>query len=169
MPHFPPVEVGGRLLCDPGYVNNMPVDRALAEPPERDLLCLAVELFGLRGRRPASLDAAAGRVQDMVFAGHAAHHVAALRREHALRARLEELEGPDGPAVTLVHLAYRPPPGRELAARMFDFSPASLAERWAAGRRDAARALDLLASGPRSRERFAYVAVDTAAARKSST
>ena len=131
MPHLPPVEVGGRLLCDPGYVNNMPVDRALAEPPARDLLCLAVELFGLRGARPASLDAAAGRVQDMVFAGHTAHHVAALRREHALRARLE----PGGPSVTLVHLAYRPPPGRELAARMFDFSPASLAERWAAGRR----------------------------------
>jgi hypothetical protein len=43
---------------------------------------------------------------------------------------------------------------------MFDFSPASLAERGAAGRRDAARALDLLASGPRSRERFAYVAAD---------
>ncbi len=103
MPHFPPVEVGGRLLCDPGYVNNMPVDRALAEPPGRDLLCLAVELFGLRGARPASLDAAAGRVQDMVFAGHAARHVAALRREHALRARLE---GPGGPAVTLVRPAW---------------------------------------------------------------
>ena len=61
--------------------------------------------------------------------------------------------------MTLLHLAYRPPPGREVAARMFDFSPASLAERWAAGRRDTARALDLLASRPgRSRERFAYVA-----------
>jgi len=156
MPHLPPVEVGSRLLCDPGYVNNMPVDRALAEPPARDLLCLAVELFGLRGARPASLDAAAGRVQDMVFAGHAAHHVAALRREHALRARLE---GPGGPAVTLPHLAYRPPPGREIAARMSDFSPASLAERWAAGRRDTARALGLLAARPgHPRERFACVA-----------
>jgi len=156
MLHLPPVEVGSRLLCDPGYVNNMPVDRALAEPPARDLLCLAVELFGLRGARPASLDAAAGRVQDMVFAGHAAHHVAALRREHALRARLE---GPGGPAVTLPHLAYRPPPGREIAARMSDFSPASLAERWAAGRRDTARALGLLAARPgHPRERFACVA-----------
>jgi NTE family protein len=158
MPHLPPVEIGGRLLCDPGYVNNLPVDRALAEPPaERDLLCLAVDLFGLRGGRPVSLDAAAGRAQDMVFASHAAHHVAALRREHALRARLE----PEGPAVTLVHLAYRPRPGRELAARMFDFSPASLGDRWAAGRRDMARALGLLGSGPGSRQRFTYVAVDT--------
>ena len=157
MPHLPPVEVGGRLLCDPGYVNNMPVDRALAGPPARDLLCLAVELFGLRGARPASLDAVAGRVQDMVFASHTAHHVASLRREHALRARLE---GPGGPAVTLLHLAYQPPPGREIAARMFDFSPASIAERWAAGRRDTARALGLLAARPagRPRERFAYVA-----------
>src|SRR4051794_14213800 len=108
MPHLPPVAIGDRLLCDPGYVNNLPVNRALAEPPERDLLCLAVDLFCLRGRRPASLGAAAGRMEDVLFASHAGRHVAALRREYGLRARLES-GGPPGRGVHLPH----PAPGAE--------------------------------------------------------
>jgi NTE family protein len=155
MPHLPPVAIGGRLLCDPGYVNNLPVDRALAEPPARDLLCLVVDLFCLRGGRPASLGAAVGRMEDVLFASHAGRHVAALRREYELRARLE----PGGPSVRVVHLAYRAP-GHEVAARMFDFSPASIDDRWAAGRRDMARALGLAASGAGSPGCFAYLAVD---------
>jgi NTE family protein len=155
-PSFPPVEIGGRLLCDPGYVNNLPLDRALADPPlERDLLCFAVELFNLRGRRPRSLDGAMERAQDMLFAGHARLHVAALRREYDLRGRLE----PDGAAVTLVHLAYRAP-GHEVAAKMFDYSPASVSDRWAAGGRDMARAFGLLARAPERDGRFAYLPVE---------
>src|SRR3954452_1421597 len=153
MPHLPPVAIGGRLLCDPGYVNNLPVDRALAEPPERDLLCLAVDLFCLRGGRPASLGAAVGRMEDVLFASHAARHVAALRREYELRARLE----PGGPSVRVVHLAYRAP-GHEVAARMFDFSPASIGDRWAAGRPDMPRAPAPASSGVGPACRFAYVA-----------
>ncbi len=155
MPHLPPVEPDGRLLCDPGYANSLPVDRALAESPARDLLCLAVELFSLRGARPASLDATMERIQDVLFANHAVRHVAALRREHVLRERLE----PGGPSVTLVHLAYRAPT-RELAAKMFEFSPAPIGDRWAVGRRDMARALDRVGRlGPGPRERFACIPV----------
>jgi NTE family protein len=149
VPCFPPVEISGRLLCDPGYVNNLPLDRALADPPRRDLLCFAVELFSLRGPRPSSLDGAVERTQDMVFANHARLHVAALRREYALRECLD----PESPSVTLAHLAYRAP-GHELAAKMFDYSPASLRDRWAAGGRDMARAFGLLARAPERRGRF---------------
>jgi NTE family protein len=161
MPHLPPIEISGRLLCDPGFVNNLALDRALAEPPvERGLLCFAIELFDFHGGRPASGEAAAARALEMMFASHARHHIAALRREYALRARLE----PEAPSVTLVHLAYQPP-AHELAARMFDFSPASIAERWAAGRQDMVRALERLEARPAgARERFTYIrAVGSAA------
>src|SRR5688500_2758997 len=71
-PLFPPVEVDGRLLCDPGYANNLPLDPVFDPPPDRDLVCFAVDLFSLRGTRPASLDAVLERAQDIVFAS-AAH------------------------------------------------------------------------------------------------
>jgi NTE family protein len=101
------------------------------------------------------LDGAVERMQDMVFANHARLHVAALRREYALRERLE----PEGLSVTLVHLAYRAP-GHELAAKMFDYSPASVSDRWAAGGRDMARAFGLLAWPPERGGRFTYVPVE---------
>ncbi len=74
-----------------------------------------------------------------MFASAARRNVGALRREYALR---EELR-PDGPRVRLVHLAYRAA-GHEPAAKMLDFSPSSLRDRWAAGRRDMASGLALL-------------------------
>jgi NTE family protein len=154
-PLFPPVEVDGRLLCDPGYANNLPLGAVFDPPPEEDLVCLAVDLFSLRSPRPASLDAALERAQDVVFASAARRHVEALRREYALRERLE----PAGPRVRLVHLAYRAA-GHELAAKTLDYSPSSLRDRWAAGRRDMAGGLALLAGRAVDGPRFEYLAVD---------
>jgi NTE family protein len=63
-PAFPPVEIDGRLLCDAGYTNNLPLDVPLREQADRDLICIAVELCSLRAPRPASLDAVAERAHD---------------------------------------------------------------------------------------------------------
>ena len=153
-PLFPPVEVGGRLLCDPGYANNLPLDPVFDPPPEEDLVCVAVDLFGLRSPRPRSLDAAVERAQDIVFASAGRRRVEGLRREYALRGELR----PDGPRVRLVHLAYQAA-SHELAAKMLDFSPSSLRDRWAAGRRDMAAGLTLL-EGAGGDRRFEYLAVD---------
>jgi NTE family protein len=155
-PLFPPVAIGGRLLCDPGYANNLPLGAVFDPAPEEDLVCLAVDLFSLRSPRPASLDAALERAQDIVFASAARRGVEALRREYALREQLE----PSGPRVRLVHLAYQAA-GHELAAKTLDYSPSSLRDRWAAGRRDMAGGLALLDGtavdgGPR----FEYLGVD---------
>ena len=144
MPMFQPVEIDGRLLCDPGLANNLPVDRALAEPPGHDLVCLASDLHSIRGRRPGCLDAVVQRTGDIVFASQGHRNIAALRREYALRQRWE----PDGPSVTLVHLVYEAPEP-ELAGKLFDFSPGSIRDRWAAGWRQAAQALDMLRPGLR--------------------
>lgn len=141
-PGFPPVMIEGRMLCDPGYVNNTPLDLAFATPPDRETLCVVVELFSLRSPRPASLDAVLERTQDIMFASPTRRTIAALRREYALRAELD----PSLPPISLLHLAYQAA-GHELAAKTLDFSPSSIADRWAAGMSDMSTALAMVPEG----------------------
>jgi NTE family protein len=155
-PLFPPVEIGGRLLCDPGYANNLPLDPVFDPVPDRDLVCIAVDLFGLRSPRPATLDAVLERAQDIVFASAGRRRVEGLRREYALRQELQS----DGPRVRLVHLAYQAA-DHELAAKTLDYSPSSIRDRWAAGRRDMASGLALLEGATAGDgRRLEYLAVD---------
>jgi len=161
-PAFPPVKINGRLLCDPGYANNLPVDVPFNEPPVHDLVCIAIELFSLRSPQPASLDAVLERTQDIMFASPGRKSIKALQREYELREQLD----PKGPRVKLVHLTYQSA-SHELATKTFDFSPSSLADRWTAGNRDMASGLDLIADAGRATSRFSYLPVDAEAATKS--
>jgi NTE family protein len=156
MPAFPPVEIDGRLLCDPGYANNLPLDPLFDEPLDHDLLCIAVELFSLRSPQPASLDAVLERTQDILFATPARRTVKALQREYALRERIE----PKGPRVRLLHLAYQAA-SHELATKTFDFSPSSIADRRAAGERDMSVGLRVLREEEDLAGRFHYWSIDT--------
>ena len=151
-PAFPPVEIDGRLLCDAGFTNNLPIDRVFLDEPAGDLVCIALDLFSLPAPRPASLDAVMERANDLVFASAPRRAVAALEREYALRQELR----PDGPAATLLHLAYRAGPD-ELAAKTFDFSPSSIRDRWAAGRSDMAAGLTRLRVPEHRQRRFRYI------------
>jgi NTE family protein len=151
-PLFPPVEIGGRLLTDPGYVNNLPIDRLFAQPLAGDLLAFAVELCSLRHGRPHGLDAVVNRTQDILFASHARRSVDFLRREQALRRQLD----PKSPSATFVHLAYRAPE-YEIAAKALDFSRASISDRMATGQLDMERALALLAEQTPTREPFLHL------------
>jgi NTE family protein len=152
LPVFPPVEIGGRLLCDAGYTINLPLDPVFEVEPERDLVCIAVELFTIRGPRPASLDAVLERANDLIFASAGRRAIAALRREYALR---QELRG-DGPKVKLLHLGYQASDD-ELAVKSFDFSPSSMSDRWEAGRRDMGTGLACLQARAPGDDRFTYV------------
>ena len=160
-PAFPPVEIDGRLLCDAGYTNNLPLDPLFREPINEDLICLAVELFSLRAPRPKSLDAVVERAHDLIFASAGRRTIEALEREYQLREQLD----PKGPRVRLVHLAYQAA-GHELAAKTFDYSPSSIRDRWAAGQSDMAHGLALLDEAADDERRFKHLAVDpeTAAA-----
>ncbi|PIK74300.1 patatin-like phospholipase family protein [Methylobacterium frigidaeris] len=151
IPAFAPVEVDGRLLCDAGYTNNLPLDPVFAAEPPRDLLCIALDLFGLRAPRPGSLDAVLERANDLIFASAGRRAIASLEREYALRQQLD----PHGPAVTLLHLVYRAE-ADQLAAKSFDFSPSSIRDRWQAGSRDAGHGADWLAGHAPGDRRFAY-------------
>jgi NTE family protein len=155
-PLFPPVEIGGRLLCDPGHANNLPLDYVFDMPTARDLVCIAVDLFGLTAPRPKSLDAVLERTNDLIFASPVRRSIRALTREFALRATLE----PDGPAATLLHVVYQSP-AHDLAVKSLDFSPSSIEERWAAGRADMHNGLAALRA--QKKQPFAYVQQTTGA------
>ena len=151
LPAFPPVEVDGRLLCDAGYTNNLPLDPLFDPEPTRDLLCIALDLFCLRADRPRSLDAVLERANDLIFASAARRAVTGLARTYALRERLD----PEGPVATLLHLIYRAG-ADQLASKSFDFSPSSIRDRWQAGASDIERGLDRLAALPPAPGRFHY-------------
>ncbi len=151
-PVFPPVEIDGRLLCDPGYTNNLPLDVPFTEPVNEDFTCIAVELFSLQASRPATLSATAERANDLIFASATRRTLQGLQREYALREMLE----PDGPKATLLHMAYYAG-SDERAGKTFDYSPSSIKDRWAAGQRDMAKSLALLDSAPADNRRFRYL------------
>ena len=165
LPGFPPVEVDGRLLGDPGMLCNLPLDPLLRDPPAGHHLCIAVDLFDARGGRPSSMDTALERVQDIAFASQSLRTIEAFRREYRLRRllaqslhrtgdrpaldaqelRLLEREA-RGADTDVVLIAYRPP-AHEVSAKTLEFSAASIAERWDAGREDMQRALAMLEAG----------------------
>lgn len=162
-PGFPPVQINGRLLADPGLIANLPIDALLDPPPREDLLCFAVDLFDADGARPYSLDTGLERAQDIVFSTQALRTLDARSREHRLRHIIHELsrripakqrvghlaelasEGRTN-QITTVLIAYRATP-HEVAGKTVDFSRASIDERWSTGRRDMNSALDKLEAG----------------------
>jgi NTE family protein len=160
IPGFPPVEIGGRLLGDPGMLCNLPLDPLLADA-ERDQLLIAVDLFDARGERPVSMDTALERTQDIAFASQSLRSLEAFRREQRLRHRLAALGDVDTVAATteVVLVAYRPP-RHELGGKALEFSAASVQERWAAGRDDLAAALTARDEGRVAVREPGFVLVD---------
>jgi len=162
---YPPVEIDGRVLVDPGLSANLPLRAVLSTPPDVDTLCIAVDLVSGRGKRPGSIGDAVQRAQDLLFASHSRHTIEALQADYRLRGLVQEVlrrvpaktrDGLDLPAglaerdprsAKLLHVAYSNNE-RETAAKTFDYSEASIRERWSAGYRDMRHALDALVSAP---------------------
>lgn len=175
-PGFPPVEIGGRCLADPGLISNLPIDALLNPGLSEDLLCFAVDLFESRGERPRSLDTGLERAQDIIFSAQSTRTIAARSEEHRLRRIIHELgahvpqdrregavadlvrEGRDS-ELTVVLLVYAARK-HELAAKTLDFSRGSLEERWKAGREDMNAALDTLERGDATRRAPGYTFYD---------
>ena len=135
-PLYPAVEVDGRLLCDAGLANNLPIDRAFELEPSREMLCVAVDLFSLSHDRPEGLDGMIARAQDIVFASQARRSIAAVARERALARRLD----PSSPTAVLAHVAFRAPP-HQRSLKTIDYSRASIKERSEQGSSDMAAML----------------------------
>ena len=168
LPDFAPVEIGGRLLGDGGLVANAPVETALrGEGNDRDALCFVIDVFSPEGGRPANLEEAAARRWDLMFGNQSRQELQRLEREYRLHWALGQLAEQLGPelrstpelssilaervqhTVTLLHLSYRPARHEAGPEKPFDFSRASLMDRWEAGSRDMEEAIHLAASTAR--------------------
>ena len=175
-PGFPPVEIGDRLLADPGLIANLPLDALLDPPPREDLLCFCVDLFDANGARPYSLDTGLERAQDIVFSTQALRTLEARSREHRLRHMIRELSGQipakqrvgrtaevarEGRAneITAVLIAYRALP-HEVAGKTVDFSRVSIDERWNTGLQHMNSALDKLEAGDATTAGYGYTFYD---------
>ncbi len=170
LPIFAPVEIEGRLLGDGGLSANAPVDLVLDEPGGGDLLCFLVEMFVLRGRRPDTLAASLTRATDLAFGSQTRRILEGRQREHRLRARvgrlaerlppelrddpevasiLAEAESGGARGATVLCVGYRASPDQARPGDAFDFSPATLSDRWEAGARGMREALRRLETPPR--------------------
>lgn len=153
LPIFAPIEVEGRLLADGGLSSNLPLDLVLDEPGAGEMLCFAVELFAPAGSRPNTLAASASRAGDLAFGNQTRRILEGRVREHRLRALVAELaerlpeaaraepgvaarlrEAEEGArAATVVMLGYHAGLDEAGLGKAFDFSPATLRDRWRAG------------------------------------
>ncbi|TCH98318.1 patatin-like phospholipase family protein [Roseococcus sp. SYP-B2431] len=167
MPVFAPVEVEGRLLGDGGLSVNAPLDLVLDAPRAGALDCVVVELFAPAGSRPRSLGASMSRAADLVFGNQTRRLLESRGKEQRLRRaiarlaeRLPEAEREDaelaallaqaeggGPA-TVVCLGYRAGLDEAGLGAPFDFTPATIKDRWEAGADGMRLALGKLRSDP---------------------
>lgn len=174
LPLFAPVEVGGRLLADGGLAANTPLDLVLDDlvsdgGADREMLCFVVELFARQGSRPHTLAASASRAGDLAFGNQTRRILEGRQREHRLRGLIGRLATHLPPKVrqdaevaailaegrtdrtTVVTISYRAVLDEAGLFKVFDFSRATLNDRWNAGEaamRDAATAAGLAPSNP---------------------
>lgn len=182
IPGFPPVEIDGRMLADPGLYCNVPLDPVLSPAPACDHLCFAVDLFDSRGELPRSLDTSLERAQDLVFASQTVRTLEAHRREQRLRHmihRLTALSGRSADAAwaraelasegrsheqAVALIAYHPP-AHELGAKMVEFSRASIEERWNTGMHDMRAAVTAVESARPTEQDHGFTFYDARQAR----
>ena len=168
LPLFAPVEVNGRLLADGGLAANTPLDLVLDDEGDGEMVCFVVELFARQGSRPHTLAASASRAGDLAFGNQTRRILEGREREHRLRGLIGTLAAhlpaemrrqPDIAAVlaegrtertVVATVAYRAGLDEAGLFKVFDFSRATLADRWQAGEaamRDAAGAVSFRAKG----------------------
>jgi NTE family protein len=165
LPLLSPVELEGRLLGDGGLASNAPLDLVLDAPRDRELHCVVVEQFARSGSRPRSLGAALARAGDLGFGNQTRAQLRGVEREARWRDLVARLvaalpeavraepqvatllaEAGGAPPATLLWLDYHA--GRDEAGpgKVFDFSHATLADRWEAGEEAMEAALYRLAT-----------------------
>ena len=162
LPLFAPVEVEGRLLADGGLSSNAPLDIVLSDPAAKGLRCFVVDLFAQEGSRPHTLAASASRAGDLAFGNQSRRLLEAQGREDRLRTLINQLgsllppelcndpeigeilsEGRSHSA-EIVYLGYRAGLDEAGLGKIFDFSCATIKDRWQAGKQRMQAALQTL-------------------------
>ena len=123
---FPPVQIDGRILIDPGLSANLPVRPMFDAELTEDTVCICVDLLPLSRRVERSLDGMIGRATDLMFASQSRHALVDIRRRFAAR---------DNPKLSIIHLTYQQQ-DEEVGLKAFDYSRSSIESRWASGYAD---------------------------------
>jgi NTE family protein len=171
VPEFAPVEIGGRMLGDGGLSANAPLEAVLApgdDNPDLDseTVCFVVDLFARDGARPANLESALQRKNDLLFGNQTFQRLEAYVREEKLLARLDRLVSTLSsdqliemrnvlPALrrnrikSIFYLSYRATVEEAGPEKTFDLSRRILASRWRSGELDMEAALVRFSEQPR--------------------
>jgi NTE family protein len=157
-PGFPQVDIDGEWYWDGGLVSNTPLQYVLDHPGDRGRLVFQVDLFVAEGPLPEDLMQVAEREKDIRFSSRTRlntancldiHVLAQAATRLASRLPAELADDPDVqllksagrvPALTVVHLIHRRKRD-ETQSKDYEFSRASMAAHWRAGREDVERTL----------------------------
>jgi NTE family protein len=139
------------LLADGCFGANTPLDLILDESADGEVLCFVVELFARQGSRPHSLAAAASRATDLAFGNQTRRILEGRQREYHLKNLIGQLGKKFPPEMreeaevsailsagkadktTVAIIAYHAGLDEAGLLKPFDFSRATLTDRWANG------------------------------------
>lgn len=159
LPLFAPVEFDGRLFGDGGLSSNVPLDVVMAEPAGRDLHCFVVDLFAREGSRPHTLAASASRAGDLALGNQSRRLLEGQEQTDHLRQLIGRLgsmlpaeitKHPEVAAIlaegraepmAVTYISYRAGLDEAGLGKIFDFSTATIQDRWEAGKSRAHRAV----------------------------
>ncbi len=157
-PGFGAIEIDGEHYWDGGIVSNTPLQYVLAKIPRRSRLTFQVDVFHARGAVPTTLAEVAEREKDIRYSSRTRAATDTVREMHDVRHNINTLWGKLPPAlrdtpegrflynfgcVTTMDIAqiiYRPTDSQG-QSKDYEFSRATMEERWAQGRADAAATL----------------------------
>lgn len=157
-PAFPAVAIDGRYYWDGGIHSNTPLEWVLRDLPRRHTLCFLATLWPLQDEPPVSLPDVLRRSKELQYASRAETLIGLEQELHRLRhgisllaSRLPKTVRAEAEVAESVQLGCRsvyhlvrlqaPRLSDEDQAKDIDFAPSRIAQRWAAGQRDALRAL----------------------------
>jgi NTE family protein len=161
-PGFPGVEIDGELYWDGGLVSNTPLQYVITKIPRRSRLTFQVDVFPARGAPPRSLEDVAEREKDIRYSSRTRAATEAIRSSHDLRHNINLLwdklpaklrDTPEArflynygcvTTMDIAQLIYRPEEGQG-HTKDYEFSRATMQERWAQGHADA---ITTLAASP---------------------
>jgi NTE family protein len=157
-PGFPPVHVKGESYWDGGLVSNTPLWYVLDDDPNLNALIAQVDLFSARGEPPESLDEVLERQKDIQYSSKTRLNTNRVKEIEGLRGALRRVlqklpqrlasdadvkalaELAQGRKLSIVHLINRRLE-HSSQSKDYEFSRATVAALWDAGRSAAHRTL----------------------------
>jgi NTE family protein len=157
-PAFAPVEIDGQFYWDGGIVSNTPLWYALDSSPPMKALVIQVDLFSASGERPRNLDHVMERHKDIIYSSKTRFNTTRVHELQQLKSPLHRLlqklpedlkHDPDAKAlkklcsgahIDIVHFINRHGAYSSFS-KDYEFSRATMLQRWEAGLADVRRSV----------------------------